>query len=201
VSYASREKFIVRVLVNGSAGPAGVGFMVGKRHVVTCAHVVNYALGRPSTAQECPLPETQVSIDFPLLASDRRLASCKCQVNLWLPPPDDGLWGGDIAGLVVSDGVIPEEAETARLIDSDDLNDQNAKIYGFPGNPPRRVTGSWSTLVIRGTVSGGGLQLDAAEGSAIQAQPGFSGSPVVVRGASGDMVAGMLVVAGRGGSK
>ena len=41
-----REGFVVRVLRAGSAVPAGVGLVVGDRHVLTCAHVVNTALGR-----------------------------------------------------------------------------------------------------------------------------------------------------------
>lgn len=46
MSQARREGFIVRVLRAGSLVPAGVGFVVGERHILTCAHVVNAVLGR-----------------------------------------------------------------------------------------------------------------------------------------------------------
>jgi hypothetical protein len=41
----SREGFTVRVQRRGSAAPAGVGFVIDDTHIVTCAHVVNTALG------------------------------------------------------------------------------------------------------------------------------------------------------------
>jgi hypothetical protein len=36
--------------------PAGVGFVVDERHIVTCAHVVNTALARDQRAQDKPAP-------------------------------------------------------------------------------------------------------------------------------------------------
>jgi hypothetical protein len=48
--YASRQGFTVRVLRNGSAAPAGVGFVADERHIVTCAHIVNTALDRGAYA-------------------------------------------------------------------------------------------------------------------------------------------------------
>ncbi len=49
---SSREGFTVRVLRGGSAAPVGVGFVVDGQHIVTCAHVVNAALGRGQRVQE-----------------------------------------------------------------------------------------------------------------------------------------------------
>ena len=45
MSPAKREGFTVRVLRTGGTGPAGVGIVVSDRHIVTCAHVVNGAIG------------------------------------------------------------------------------------------------------------------------------------------------------------
>jgi WD40 repeat protein len=54
---------------------------------------------------------------------------------------------------------------------------------------------------LRGSVGGGIIQLDTDSESAIRAQPGYSGSPVVIADAddatAGDIVVGMLAVASR----
>lgn len=39
------ERATVRILANGNR-PVGLGFLVGQQQIVTCAHVVNSALGR-----------------------------------------------------------------------------------------------------------------------------------------------------------
>ena len=58
MSPARREGFVVRVLRAGLLVSAGVGFVVGERHILTCAHVVNAVLGRAKRAQEAPIPAT-----------------------------------------------------------------------------------------------------------------------------------------------
>jgi hypothetical protein len=57
--------FVVRLLAPGGL-PVGVGVLVGQREIVTCAHVVNAALGRETTAQD--QPGEPVAVEFPLLA-------------------------------------------------------------------------------------------------------------------------------------
>ena len=44
----------------------GVGFLVAERHILTCAHVVNLALGRGQRAQERPSERDDVYLEFPL---------------------------------------------------------------------------------------------------------------------------------------
>ncbi|MGP4115060.1 nSTAND1 domain-containing NTPase [Streptomyces sp. 4N509B] len=75
-----------------------------------------------------------------------------------------------------------------------------ATVFGFPGNPPRRLNGAWSTCEPRGAVGGGLVQLDVGSESALRAQPGYSGAPVIVRDSWGDAVVGMLAVTSRDGS-
>jgi anti-anti-sigma factor len=72
-------------------------------------------------------------------------------------------------------------------------------VFGYPGNPPRRENGANSRLIARGRVGQGLVQLDADGGTAIRAQPGFSGSPVVMADDAGDAVTGMVVMASRDG--
>jgi hypothetical protein len=42
----------------------GTGFVVGARHVVTCAHVVDDALGRPRGSEDWPSAEVSVDLQF-----------------------------------------------------------------------------------------------------------------------------------------
>jgi hypothetical protein len=44
--------------------PEGASFLIDGKLVVTCAHVVNAALGRLLNEQSCPAPAEQVAIRF-----------------------------------------------------------------------------------------------------------------------------------------
>ena len=192
--HSSREGFTVRVLRAGSAAPAGIGFVVGDRHIVTCAHVVNTAVGRDQRSQDKLGPEMRIQVDFPMLgdADDAPLRSCR--VEAWDPPPLSGLSGGDVAGLVLVGEGLPHGAGSARLTDPGLPRNVAVDVFGCP---PRRQKGAWALLRLRSAVTGGLLQLDADSESAIYAQPGYSGSPAVISDDAGDLVTGMLAVASR----
>jgi hypothetical protein len=67
VAEAAPETFTVRVAgPDGTVG--GLGALVSARHVVTCAHVVNVALGRNALSQQKPADGDRVRVEFPLLA-------------------------------------------------------------------------------------------------------------------------------------
>lgn len=100
------ERSLVAIFGQGP-GLWGVGVLVGERHVVTCAHVVNRALGREKNAQGRPTGSEEIQLRFPLLPdSPRRFAV----TEMWQPPPGAGVSGGplcDLAGLVLR-GEDPE---------------------------------------------------------------------------------------------
>lgn len=194
--HAVREGFVVRVLRAGSAMPAGVGLVVGDRHVLTCAHVVNTALGRAQRAQEAPGAPLQVLVDFPLLGDPEGAPLRRCQVQGWVPPPALGGSGGDVAGLVLVGEGLPAGAGPARLAEAVDVRKAEVDLFGYPGEPPRR-DGAWARCQLGGVVGGGMIQLDADSEAAFRAQPGYSGSPAVVADGVGDTVVGMLAVASR----
>ncbi|MCI5190775.1 MAG: hypothetical protein D3905_13505, partial [Candidatus Electrothrix sp. AS4_5] len=58
---------ILRILIDDQdpRRPVGAGFLVTPQHIITCAHVVNDALGRNKYAAEPPADE--IFLDFPLL--------------------------------------------------------------------------------------------------------------------------------------
>lgn len=80
---SSREEFTVQVLRNGSGVPAGVGFVVDETHIVTCAHVVNTALGRRKLEQDPPSPGTRIQVAMPMLDGDDDAPTLSCIVQAW----------------------------------------------------------------------------------------------------------------------
>lgn len=191
------ERFIVRIL--GSDGrPAGVGALIEPGYVITCAHVVNAALGLGSHAQARPV--SAVFLDFPRIPGES--GRCTATVARWLPPPGEGAVGLDLAGLdlaaLMLDGrAAPAGATPARLAVSAPLAGSRVRVFGYQGTPPRPA-GSWVETVVRGRVGAGGglLQLDSGPEAALRVQPGFSGSPVY-DDATGSVV-GLLVSAAGG---
>jgi hypothetical protein len=112
---SSREGFVVRVLQSGSVMPAGVGLVVGGRHIVTCAHVVNTALGRAQREQGRPGPMARAQVDFLMLGVPHDPPSRNCKVEAWAPPRSSGVAGRDVAGLVLAGDDLPEHAGPARV--------------------------------------------------------------------------------------
>ncbi|NUK50378.1 AAA family ATPase [Streptomyces lunaelactis] len=198
-----REGFLVKVRGTTSDAPAGVGFVVGDKQIVTCAHVVNVALGAPKTARARPADDARVYVEFPLLGDAEGSPIRQCRVAAWDPPAESGQPGRDVAGLVLVGGdTLPAGAGIARLVDARVglVGDTAVSVFGYPGTPPRKANGAWSTCVLRGSVGGGLIQLDSGSESALRTQPGYSGAPVLTRDRWGDAVVGMLTIASRAGS-
>jgi WD40 repeat protein len=196
----TREGFIVRVLHAGSGAAVGIGFVIDDRHLVTCAHVVNTALGRARRATEPPPDNARVHVEFPLLGDGDGAPVRTCRVAAWAPPSMTGFTGADIAGLVLTGEGLPAGAGPARMIDNFEPGSADVEVFGYPGNPPRKETGAWAVCRLRSGVGTGLIQLDSASESALRAQPGYSGSPAIVRDSEGDAVVGMVAVASGDGS-
>ena len=168
------EQFIVRI-VGPDGRTVGVGTLVGPAEVITCAHVVNAALGRDQLSQERPADE--ITLHFPLIQDTKD--GHKARVSKWLPPPSEGASGLDLAGLMLTGTSAPAGAAPARLAASLPATGSRVRVFGYPSVPPR-PDGSWVASVVRGRVGTGGdlVQLDSGPDAALRVQPGFSGSPV-----------------------
>ncbi|HSV66968.1 MAG TPA: pentapeptide repeat-containing protein [Mycobacteriales bacterium] len=175
---ARPDRCLVRVLT-AAGQTAGVGVLLGEREIVTCAHVVNAALGRDQRAQD--RPDSVVAVELPMVPGPddvpiRRTA----RVAQWVPPPRVGSAGDDVAGLVLTGTPLPAGTAGKLAVDVP-LAGRVVDVFGYPQSPPR-PDGAWVAAVVRGAVGGGGrLQLDAAADAALLVQPGYSGSPVLDR--------------------
>jgi WD40 repeat protein len=176
---------IVRVL--GRAGAtAGVGVLIGTHEILTCAHVVNAALGRDLGSRA--VPADLIEVRFPLIGVPWSL---QARVAQWFAPVPDGDVDDDLAILVL-EGAVPQGATPARVATDASMTGRGADVFGYPGQPPR-PDGGWVPVTVRGVVGGGRLQLDARDSAALRVQPGFSGSPVIDAD-TGDVL-GVLVTA------
>ncbi|GBP98872.1 hypothetical protein SSP531S_02650 [Streptomyces spongiicola] len=87
-----------------SSGSAtlGAGVVVADGYLLTCAHVINAALGRERLASNEPTPAEMVgvAVSFPSTGSERH----PVQLTHWLPPKIEGTqwWEGDLALLRVA---------------------------------------------------------------------------------------------------
>jgi len=155
------ESFLIRIL-SPNDRVVGAAFLVDGRTVLTCAHVVQAALG----LRECPdaAPPDVLSLDFPLIAAGQKL---NARVTAWYPQ-------ADIAVLMLLDG-LPSGAEPARLVQAEDLWKHTFRAFGFPSGYDNGVYAHGNIL---GREASGWLQIEDVKQSGYFVQPGFSGGPV-----------------------
>ena len=164
---------VVRVLKDAPGRPtAGLGVLVGRNAVVTCAHVVNTALGQDKRAQGRPDSSTVVQVEFPLLPGK---PVRNTRLEAWRAPPERGEGHGDVAGLLLTEAA-PLNAIPARFASAAEPGSR-LRVFGYPDDPPRGQ-GAFVDVDFKGEVGGELIQVESREDQTIKAQPGYSGSPV-----------------------
>ncbi|KIZ14003.1 trypsin-like peptidase domain-containing protein [Streptomyces natalensis] len=157
--------------------PVGAGVLVAERLVLTCAHVVNSALGRGRFEQSTPAGGDTVTLRLPHIAPARDLTA-RVLRELWVPPrahaagcvpvePGRVPYHGDLAVLELTDAP-PEGAEPAPFLQHSHAGEVIA--LWASGNPlptvravPRVSAPPW-------------IALDVLGGA--QVTEGFSGGPL-----------------------
>ena len=176
------ESSVVRIYAN-SGKVIGAGFLVSPQQVLTCAHVVAFALGIRADSTE--MPSAEVSLDFPRVAPGRKL---KAKVIFWLPVnPQESV--EDIAALELT-SPLPEAVRPSRLVTAEDLWGHGFRVLGFPEG---KSNGAWASGTFRGGIANGWVQLEDIKQSGYRLEEGFSGAPVWDEELQG--VAGMAVAA------
>lgn len=183
------ESAIVRIRSTGDR-VVGMGFLAGRRHVLTCAHVVTSALGIPD---ETPRPpEGEIRLDFPFIASGQMFPA---SVIFWKPvqteenecPPEEE----DIAGLQLQTD-LPADIRPLELIQAEDLWNHPFRAFGYPEHSE---DGVWAFGTLRGHHTDDWVRIEEAHPADYFIAQGFSGSPVWDEQLQG--VVGMVVATDR----
>jgi vWA-MoxR associated protein C-terminal domain/vWA-MoxR associated protein middle region (VMAP-M) 1/Trypsin-like peptidase domain len=186
-----RESSIVGIEGSGG-GFVGCGFAVTSRYILTCAHVVNAALGGRTgeDAQSWPLSELKIS--FPYLMKPGSFLTAK--VVYWKPATYDvqklpsanlGI-EEDIAGLELLD-LLPN-IESVQLETA--IEQAQFQIFGYPKKTPQ---GAGAEGKIQVLLPMGWCQLDGTCSQGLWAESGYSGGAVWAQQAGA--VYGMVVAA------
>jgi hypothetical protein len=165
------EASIVRIGRRDQAGTFrahGAGFLIDHRHILTCAHVVNSALGRPR--QSGDRPDALLSFDFPDVAFEQILHG---QVVQWV---FEGRNHERDFALLEIDGKPPSAAVPAPIvrIEPGDIKDREVWVRGFPKG--FEATYAENARARVGRPVGPFFQLDTE--SDVPVVEGFSGAPV-----------------------
>jgi WD40 repeat protein len=143
----------------------GVGFLIGDREIITCAHVVARALEQPD--EWSGDFAAKVSVDFPLVKPGTAITA---KIVVWQAARADN--SGDIAGLRLMEAP-PDGARAAWLVSAKEVWDHEFRTFGFPAG---HDDGIWSHGRLRGRQAAGWVQMETSTGPSIDL--GFSGAPV-----------------------
>ncbi|MFH9004587.1 trypsin-like peptidase domain-containing protein [Streptomyces afghaniensis] len=154
------------VQVMGADGHiGGLGVLIAPTLVLTCAHVVLEAAGRPARQEECPDGPLGVRLIL------REGEPVDAVVRDWVPVRANGT--GDVAVLSLS-RPLPE-ARPVLMVAPRDVWDHRAIVFGLPRDD---TGGGWHTARLRARTGTGRLQMSPFDGQSDPIQPGFSGSAV-----------------------
>ncbi|WP_088978090.1 trypsin-like peptidase domain-containing protein [Micromonospora coxensis] len=150
----------------------GAAFLIDSTRLLTCAHVVQAALG-PDHPTPGGTGLTLVTLAFPLVAPDRHVAAVVLPQH-WQPAGPDG--SGDVAVLQLL-GPAPADARPVRLARPGQAGtrDRVCRVFGFPRS---LAEGRWFEGRVVGPVGGGWIQLANRTDAGYRIEPGFSGAPV-----------------------
>ena len=178
----SPQAITVRIATQGRPEEAaGAGWLCASNLIVTCAHVVNVALGHDEESSERPALTDEVVVRAPL-AENPLATEQRWRVTEWRPPIRSKLGGyeGDIAFLApVSEGF----SEPPPLDGVKPPRDIQCDAFGFPaglGEKGRSGSGKIGDLA--------GARYEIILTDPPQIKLGFSGAPVVI----GRYIAGIV---------
>jgi len=176
-----------RVRVLGANGPVGAGVLLSDRRVLTCAHVVDSALGEHAGSAVEGAP---VTVGFP-----GSLATVTVTARVvpggWAPRAGER---ADVAVLEL-DSAPPPDTAPATLRRCGPTADRPVRLYGEAGAAGQ---GTWVRTVLAGTggLSPDWVQMDMASAQGERVRRGFSGAGVV--DTSDGSVRGIAVTAALG---
>jgi hypothetical protein len=177
------SKKAIAAIYSTSGAIVGTGFLLSERYLLTCAHVVDAALGPTIDARSA-----SISISFPFVSSEQKYQSNV--VDYWLDEP--GKYHKDFAILKLNNSA-PPQVKPIQLISLKEYED-NLLLKSF-GLPKGDTLGRNLKAAIRGAVPGGWIQIEDTKYTGVAIEEGFSGAPVWCDRVSGWI--GMIVARDR----
>ncbi|MBM3604427.1 MAG: hypothetical protein FJX25_06650 [Alphaproteobacteria bacterium] len=168
----------VAAILDGDDQVVGTGCLVFRRSILTCAHVVNAAVGEEDP-YAVTRPDGPVTVNLPFL----NRTGLKARVVVWYPMrPMADLVRDPVADIAVLEleevdgieGGLQREAVDRRL----PARGQPFLAYGFPNNFPNGAEASGEAVV---EDPGGWLHVRDTQAYGRFIEPGFSGAPVFSR--------------------
>lgn len=174
---------IVRIFKTGTKTPVGAGFLIGPNLVLTCAHVVEEALGKKNIQDK---PEDTLTLDFPIIDKHPEYTAT---VDKWKPVKDKPVKGEyeDMALLKLK---LKEneklDCQPLKLVEIDDYSDIALILFGFPKTKDNGLPIKATAIL---EIGSGHIHInpDPDQGSV---DPGFSGTAAYAKKLNG--VAGPL---------
>jgi hypothetical protein len=169
-----------------------MGILVSDHEIITCAHVINLALGW--RGQEAPANQL-VGISFPY--AEGYYVEGRVDGQRWYPRRPESNEPSDVA-IIVLDQAPPANVGKAVLLElSEDIK---LSVYGFRGeesNGQWQSHGQGERVLVEhmGPLPGGRIQLDGLRADVARVEPGFSGAAVY--DSRHDIVLGMVVESDR----
>ena len=166
-----------QVAICDQAGrPRGSGLRIDDRHILTCAHVVNAALGgRDLDSQDQPATTETVGVKS-LPFDGHPSASAAVVEGAWRPITDDPAAGAlkDLAVLRLTEP-LASPAVYARFYPGRFPPSRfEPSIFGFPDEPE----GTNTKLAHKGEIANGLQQFDVTQDNNWKELAGFSGGPI-----------------------
>jgi len=173
---------IVRILRESDQQVVGVGFLVdaAKKTILTCAHVINAAIGKIDNQDK---PRSLIGIDFPFFAAGQRLDA---RVIAFFPKTTNA--SDDLAVLEILDA-LSVQAKTVRLIVSESFSGDEFGVYGFPQGFDD--SGQFVEGKLQERLANKRIQALGTTNLGYFVEGGFSGSPVFDKQL--DAVVGMMM--------
>lgn len=144
-------------------GSVGLGVLLEPTLVLTCAHVVAYALGLRPDHSEMPAEPVRIR---PIAGS----AEIEADLILWQPLLEES---GDFALLRLREAA-PEGPAAAVKTDREDLLGMQVHAYGFAKEGGGKLR--WAKGTLSMPLSGGWVQINDETSSGYPIQPGYSGT-------------------------
>ena len=193
-----RTRSVVRIWNSQKKEPVGTGFLVGPRHLMTCAHVIGDALGQRNQLFRNPdAPKSEIDLDFPSLSGGHPLKA-RVLPDKWRPQGGD--IPDDIAVLEIVSGAPPRDSSPVRYCREIFPGDQFSAFgvkKGLPGgtwvegkyndeieNGRIQVTAVHEDQAIREGCSGGAawnLSRGGLAGMVVEMQTGLQGRIIPVK--------------------